>query len=63
MSDNWDIILIRPFYNEFAWAYDELVDKPVYKICRFIENEIKENKFHVNAKIHDAGCGTGRRRC
>ena len=50
----------RPFYGEFAWAYDLLIDRPVRKECGAIAAWLTERGVLPGARILDAGCGTGR---
>ena len=50
----------RPFYGEFAWAYDLLIDRPVQKECNAIAAWLVERGVVPGATLLDAGCGTGR---
>src|SRR5436309_10187171 len=50
----------RPFYTEFAWAYDLLIDRPVRKECDAITSWLIERGVRPGASVLDAGCGTGR---
>jgi SAM-dependent methyltransferase len=50
----------RPFYGEFAWAYDLLIDRPVRKESATIATWLTERGVLPGARILDAGCGTGR---
>ena len=50
----------RPFYTEFAWAYDLLIDRPVRKECGAITAWLIERGVRPGASLLDAGCGTGR---
>lgn len=50
----------RPFYTEFAWAYDLLVPDPVSERVAFIIHMLKQHDVVPGAHILDAGCGTGR---
>jgi SAM-dependent methyltransferase len=50
----------RPFYGEFAWAFDLLIDRPVRKECGVIATWLVERGVAPGATILDAGCGTGR---
>jgi len=53
------MILKRPFYYEYAWAYDLLIDAKTEKRIRFIKQIIKEYNHAGVIKILDAGCGSG----
>ena len=50
----------RPFYGEYAWAYDLLIDRPVRKECRTLATWLVERGVLPGAAVLDAGCGTGR---
>jgi SAM-dependent methyltransferase len=50
----------RPFYGEYAWAFDLLIDRPVRKECAAIANWLIERGVPPGARLLDAGCGTGR---
>ena len=50
----------RPFYAEYAWAFDLLIDRPVRKECAVIVGWLIERGVLPGAEILDAGCGTGR---
>ena len=50
----------RPFYGEYAWAYDLLIDRPVSKECSTIATWLAERGVLPRATVLDAGCGTGR---
>lgn len=50
----------RPFYAEYAWAYDLLIDRPVLKECAVIVEWLVARNVLPGAEIVDAGCGTGR---
>jgi SAM-dependent methyltransferase len=50
----------RPFYAEYAWAFDLLIDRPVRKECAAISAWLVERGVLPGAGILDAGCGTGR---
>jgi len=52
--------LRRPFYTEYAWAYDLLIDRPVRKECSTIARWLIERGILPGADLLDAGCGTGR---
>ena len=50
----------RPFYSEYAWAFDLLSDRPVQRECRTIAAWLAERGVFSGATLLDAGCGTGR---
>jgi 2-polyprenyl-3-methyl-5-hydroxy-6-metoxy-1,4-benzoquinol methylase len=50
----------RPFYAEYAWAFDLLIDRPVQQECRTIAAWLAERGVVLGATLLDAGCGTGR---
>jgi SAM-dependent methyltransferase len=50
----------RPFYGEYAWAFDLLIDRPVRKECAAIAAWLIERGVTPGATLLDAGCGTGR---
>jgi SAM-dependent methyltransferase len=50
----------RPFYAEYAWAFDLLIDCPVRKECAVMASWLVERGVLPGAKLLDAGCGTGR---
>jgi SAM-dependent methyltransferase len=50
----------RPFYAEYAWAFDLLIDRPVQQECRTIAAWLAERSVCAGATVLDAGCGTGR---
>ena len=50
----------RPFYGEYAWAFDLLIDRPVGKDCTAIARWLVERGVVPGARLLDAGCGTGR---
>src|ERR1044071_536343 len=51
--------LTRPFYDEYAWAYDLIITQPVSKQCDFIEDVLTRRGIVNGARILDAGCGVG----
>ena len=50
----------RPFYTEYAWVYDLLIDRPVQKECAVIVDWLVARDVLPGSEIVDAGCGTGR---
>lgn len=50
----------RPFYGEFAWAYDYLIPRPVAAECAGIAATLTRRGLAPGAVMLDAGCGTGR---
>jgi SAM-dependent methyltransferase len=52
--------LHRPFYSEYAWAFDLLIDRPVHKECAAIAAWLVERGVLPGSDVLDAGCGSGR---
>jgi SAM-dependent methyltransferase len=50
----------RPFYREYAWAYDSIIVRPVPRQCAFVTEFLAQQGVTSGAKILDAGCGTGK---
>src|SRR5262245_45466683 len=50
----------RPFYTEYAWAFDLIIDRPVRKECTTIVAWLVDRDVLPGAAVLDAGCGTGR---
>jgi 2-polyprenyl-3-methyl-5-hydroxy-6-metoxy-1,4-benzoquinol methylase len=50
----------RPFYTDFAWAYDLLIQEPVTERLAFITQMLAQHSVVPGAHVLDAGCGTGR---
>ena len=50
----------RPFYGEYAWAFDLLIDRPVQRECRTIAAWLAARGVLSGMTLLDAGCGTGR---
>ncbi len=50
----------RPFYGEYAWAFDLLIDRPVGQECDAISAWFTQRGIPPGATLLDAGCGTGR---
>ena len=55
-----DALCRRPFYAEYAWAFDLIIDRPVEKECAVIAAWLVGRGILPGAEILDAGCGTGR---
>src|SRR5258707_14693773 len=52
--------LCRPFYAEYAWAFDLIIDRPVERECAVIAAWLCGRAILPGAEVLDAGCGTGR---
>ncbi len=50
----------RPFYHQFAWAYELLIDRPVAAECGGIVQALTRRGVAAGGRVLDAGCGTGR---
>ncbi len=50
----------RPFYGEFAWAFDLLIDRPVARECTAVAGWLVGRGVVPGSTLLDAGCGTGR---
>lgn len=50
----------RPFYAEYAWAFDLLIARPVRDECAAIAAWLGARDVLPGADVLDAGCGTGR---
>ena len=50
----------RPFYAEYAWAFDVLIDRPVRKECAAMAAWLVERGVLPGGELLDAGCGPGR---
>jgi len=50
----------RPFYTEYAWAFDLIIDRPVRKECGAIAAWLIDRGVKPGAEVLDAGCGTGK---
>ena len=50
----------RPFYGEYAWAYDLIIERPVSRQCAFVTELLVQQGVISGAMMLDAGCGTGR---
>lgn len=53
-------IMRRPFYTEYAWAFDLLIDRPVREECAVVAAWLIDRGILPGSEILDAGCGTGR---
>jgi len=53
-------VAARPFYGEFAWAYDYLIERPVAGECAGMVAALARRGIGPGASLLDAGCGTGR---
>lgn len=49
----------RPFYDEYAWAFDLIITAPLDKQCDFIVEMLSQRGVVAGARILDAGCGVG----
>lgn len=49
----------RPFYGEYAWAYDFIIAPPSAKRCDFIAGLFAERGAGPGSRVLDAGCGAG----
>ena len=49
----------RPFYDEYAWAYDLILARPASEQCIHIAELLSERGIRLGARVLDAGCGTG----
>lgn len=49
----------RPFYGEYAWAYDLVAGRPVGQLCDGIVELLGGRGVRSGARILDAGCGAG----
>ena len=47
----------RPFYHEFAWAYDALIPRPVADECAGIAAGLARRGVRPGAAVLDAGAG------
>jgi SAM-dependent methyltransferase len=50
----------RPFYADYAWAFDLIIDRPIRRECAAIVGWLVERGALPGAQLLDAGCGTGR---
>ncbi|HVG29728.1 MAG TPA: class I SAM-dependent methyltransferase [Pyrinomonadaceae bacterium] len=49
----------RPFYGEFAWAYDFVVPRPVERRCACVARLFERGGVGPPSRVLDAGCGSG----
>lgn len=49
----------RPFYTEYAWAYDLVISRPLSRQCDFIVDRLSKRDVPPGAQLIDAGCGAG----
>jgi SAM-dependent methyltransferase len=49
----------RPFYDEYAWAFDLIIAAPIDKHCHFIDETLSQRGVDACARVLDAGCGIG----
>jgi SAM-dependent methyltransferase len=49
----------RPFYDEYAWAFDLIINTPIDKQCAFVVEMLSQRGVNAGARILDAGCGIG----
>jgi len=49
----------RPFYSEFAWAYNLIIDSKTESRLNFIKQLIKDYHLAGQINVLDAGCGPG----
>lgn len=54
-----EVVSSRPFYDEYAWAFDLIVGTPLARQCDFIAVEFLKRGVAKGARILDAGCGVG----
>ena len=50
----------RPFYDEYAWAYDFVITPPDEARLDFIAETFARRGVAAGARLLDAGCGAGR---
>ena len=51
--------MTRPFYDEYAWAYDLVITRPINSQCDFIAETLSRRGVVSGANVLDAGCGVG----
>ena len=50
----------RPFYDEYAWAYDFVIPPPGEEQLDFIADAYARRGAGAGSHVLDAGCGVGR---
>ena len=50
----------RPFYDEYAWAYDLIIPPPDEGQLDFVAEAFARRGVGAGARVLDAGCGLGR---
>ena len=50
----------RPFYDEYAWAYDLIIPPPDEEQLDFVAGAFARRGAGAGARVLDAGCGLGR---
>jgi SAM-dependent methyltransferase len=50
----------RPFYDEYAWAYDLVIPPPSAAQLDFIADAFARRGVGAGSRVLDAGCGVGR---
>ena len=50
----------RPFYDEYAWAYDLVINPPSEEQLDFIAHALRARGVGAGSRVLDAGCGPGR---
>jgi SAM-dependent methyltransferase len=50
----------RPFYDEYAWAYEFVIDPPGEEQLHFIADAFARRGVGAGSRVLDAGCGVGR---
>jgi SAM-dependent methyltransferase len=50
----------RPFYDEYAWAYDLIIPPPNDEQLDFVADAFARRGVGAGSLVLDAGCGVGR---
>jgi SAM-dependent methyltransferase len=50
---------LRPFYDQYAWAYDLIITPRVAAHCDFVDAALTRRGLARGSRLLDAGCGTG----